>query len=41
MIVWSPDDKYLLSAGVDNEVRQYLSEGGQLDIKYRKGESIF
>lgn len=27
MVVFSPDDKYLLVSAVDNEVRQYLLDG--------------
>jgi hypothetical protein len=34
MVTWSPDDKYLLSSAVDNEVRQYLAANGELDRCY-------
>ena len=34
MVVWSPDDKFLLSSAVDNEVRQILASDGSLYRKY-------
>lgn len=39
MACFSPDDRYILSSAVDNEVRQYSTDGGRLhlhlDIKKR------
>lgn len=32
MVCFSPDDKYLLSSAVDNEVRQYLTVDGRLHL---------
>merc|ERR1712232_1001032 len=32
MVCFSPDDKYILSSAVDNEVRQYLTDGGRLHL---------
>eukprot|EP01117_Protostelium_nocturnum_P011849 TRINITY_DN4322_c1_g1_i2.p1 TRINITY_DN4322_c1_g1~~TRINITY_DN4322_c1_g1_i2.p1 ORF type:complete len:768 (-),score=257.15 TRINITY_DN4322_c1_g1_i2:100-2403(-) len=35
MLTWSPDDKFILTSGSDNEVRQYEASTGKLDIKYK------
>jgi len=41
MVVFSPDDKKLLVSAIDNEVKQYHTSDGRLDIdfKMRKRES--
>ena len=32
MVCFSPDDRYILSSAVDNEVRQYTTDGGRLHL---------
>ena len=34
MVCFSPDDRYLLSSAVDNEVRQYMAVDGRLTMKF-------
>jgi WD40 repeat protein len=34
MVIWSPDDRYILSSAVDNEVRQWLASDGRLDRRF-------
>jgi len=34
MILWSPNDDFLLTSGVDNDVRQYCANDGKLFLKY-------
>jgi len=34
MVCFSPDDRYLLSSAVDNEVRQYTAVDGRLTMKF-------
>jgi WD40 repeat protein len=36
MVCFSPDDRFLLSSGVDNDVRQWnIAQGGCLDLQYQ------
>lgn len=34
MIMWSPDDRYLLSSAVDLEIRQWFAADGRLDRRF-------
>lgn len=33
ILTWSPDDMFILSSAVDNEVRQYTAADGRLHVR--------